>query len=302
METSATYSNSDGEIMIRFLLFPKGQEVTRSFSVHSTFGDIKQTLIDNWPTDFDRVNTVEQLKFIHSGKVIDDKQNIQGIFKLDDKEQKEAITVHIFIKQPIPVPQASTPVSQPNPTPVPISTTNESNVQNEATAEVHMHGSLFGEEEEVAYLKQIFDKKRGEDHKIPLVELYAFLTRYWQWLAETGHIDANRKFPAKRFITLKNKYVGDAERITCEQYVTIYFLIDSEASKKKCPQGGKEVVKEAAVQLHRSLNPPCHWEQNRFEDLFAYCDKDADGSLSCRELDLFLYLYQLRVTDPQLLN
>jgi len=299
LDSEKMQSNRMGTIAVRFLLFPNGQEYIFRSSDSTSFAEIKKQLLQEWPPNFGEIETVGQLKFIHSGKVIQDEQTLKDVFKPDNNGKNEPVTIHVFIRKPADT-TPSTTASTQNVTSTPNTSGDTTGVH--TTSDIHVHASLFGEEGEVAYLKQIFDKKKGDDGKIALVELYTFLKTYWHWLAETGHISANREFPSKRFFRLKKKYVGDGDRVTCEQFVTIYFLVDSKTSRQQCPHGIKELVHRAAVELHRNLNPPCHWEQSRFETLFSRCDKDADGILSCRELDLFLYLYQLLVTDPSLLS
>jgi len=294
-------STVDETIPVRFLLFPNGQEIVLKVNANDSFLKLKEYFLSNWPSNFDplddSIKTVEQIRFIHSGKAVENQKIIRDVFKIGNTEPG---TVHIFLRKQ-PISQQTTPITNSqqslpsNPT---VGNSNPSSSQSLNDDEgFHMHSSLFGEDDESIYLKQIFDKKQGEDGKIEFVELFIFLKTYWKFLADQHFIDPTREFPAKRMMELKKRYVGEAERITRKQFVTIYFLIDSKASKNQCPQGTKDIVKTAAVELHRNLNPAAHWSHERFEDLFTYCDKNHDGSLTCRELDLFFYLYQIEVTN-----
>jgi len=72
-------------------------------------------------------------------------------------------------------------------------------------------------------------------------------------------------------------------------------LFDNNSSPESCPHGTKERVLRATEQLHRTISPTESIKNETFEQIFKRIDKDSDGVLSCRELELFYYLYTLEV-------
>jgi len=276
---------------VRFLLFPSGQEVTKVFPIETTFLVVKNTLCNEWPTNFPAISTNDELRLIHSGKMIEEKQTVQEVFKITS-QNNTSVTVHIAIKKntiaPKPVPVA------PSQTPTPVA----SECCNHSEEELHFHYCPINEEE-VCMVASIFEKKKGTDGKMLFSEVEKFLKTYWTWLKRNNFKQVNSAFPAQQLAELKQKLVGDNDRLTKDEFREFFYLFDNSSStEQKCPHGEKLRVQFATRILHNSINPETEFKADVFDSVFATVDRDADGILSCGELELLYYLYSANIIEP----
>jgi len=269
---------------IRFLIFPSGKEFSRTFTTSSTFQTVKNSLLREWPNDLQPPKCVEDLRLIHSGRVIEDEKTVKDVFKIRDNDPNPSVTVHITIKrtQPVYVPPPST-------------------AEPPQTEEEDCHFHLCSvDEEEVNMLSTVFDKKKGQDSKIPFSEVEKFIKMYWRWMKTNKHKGAEEPFPENELLSLKSKILGDSDRLTNDQFRQFFYLFDNPAgaSEQSCPHGEKARVKMSTQMLHQSIKPDSEFATEVFNDVFEAIDRDADGILSCRELELLYYMYSTRMLAP----
>jgi len=265
---------------VRFLLFPSGQEVTKVFPIETTFLVVKNTLCNEWPTNFPAMSTNDELRLIHSGKMIEEKQTVQEVFKITSQDNT-SVTVHIAIKKNTTKP-APAPTQQPTPV--------ASECCNHSEEELHFHYCPINEEE-VSMVARIFEKKKGTDGKMLFTEVEKFLKTYWNWMKRNNFKQATSAFPAQQLAELKQKLAGDSDRLTKDEFREFFYLFDnSDTPEQKCPHGEKLRVQFATRILHSSIDPETEFKADIFDCVFATVDRDADGILSCSELELLYYL------------
>jgi len=284
------------EQAIRFLLFPKGEQILKSFVPTTSFGEIKSKLLEEWPKDFDPITSIDDMKFIHSGRVIENTQVIQDTLK--PSNTADPVTVHLVLHRPS---QSSTTPTPPSSTveESPISAPSTPSTNDSAAPEIHFHGSMFSETD-AERLRALFDTKKGDDNKIAFLDLYKFIRMYWNWTASNNLRDSNQQFPMTKLMNLKRSIIGTSDRVSCEQFVQIYFLFDAQSNGQNCPDGSMSRVKMAVERLHQNMQPNTTFPEETFNQLFTSVDTNADGQLDCDQIDLLFYLYSLQVTDPSL--
>jgi len=273
---------------VRFLLFPSGKEFNKAFPVTSTFKSVKNSLFQEWPQSFQPLNSVEDIRLIHSGKIIEDEQTVKDVFKIRDEDTNINVTVHIAIKRTQP---AYVPPEAPQET------------QSEEGEEIHFHFCSV-DEEEASLLSTVFNKKKGQDSKIAFSEVEKFIKVYWTWMKRNNHKATDEQFPVNEMLSLKTKIVGDSDRLTDDQFRQFFYLFDNpfKSNESKCPHGEKMRVKIATHILHQSINPDSEFANDIFNDVFEAIDRDSDGVLSCSELELLYYMYSTRVMLTQEAN
>jgi len=263
---------------VRFLLFPSGKEFTKTFPVITTFQRVKQTIFNDWPQHLPSVSSVEDIRLIHSGRIIEGQQTVQEVFKITENDA--SITVHITIKRSSSTPQLA---------PVEPSHTEE---------EEDLHFHFCGiDEEEVSMIAVVFDKKKGQDNKIAFSEVEKFLKSYWTWMKRNNHKDTHAEFPSDTLSTLRTKLIGQETRISKDQLRQFFYLFDNAAPEQKCPHGEKLRVKFSTQQLHYTILPESEFASDVFDTVFNDVDKDADGILTCKELELLYYMYSTRIME-----
>jgi len=268
---------------IRFLLFPSAKEFTKTFPVTSTFETVKRSLFEEWPNHFQPITCVGDMRLIHSGKVIEDEQTVKDVFKIRDEDPSPSVTVHIAIKRSQPVPVAT------NPQPVP------PEVPTDADEEVHYHCCAV-DEQEVNMLSTVFNRKKGQDSKIPFAEVAKFFKEYFLWMKRNNYKGSEEKFPIAELMSLKTKILGTSDRLTDDQFRQFFYLFDNKSEEGvRCPHGEKMRVKLATQLIHQSIKPDSEFPTEVFENVFEAIDRDADGVLSCRELELLYYMYSTRM-------
>jgi len=266
---------------IRFLLFPSGKEFTNTFPIEMTFQQVKSSLFNNWPQHLPTVSSVDELRLIHSGKIIDENQTVKEVFKITT-EDNVSITVHIAIKK------IQIPSSLPQADIIP---------QTEEEEDMHHHFCGI-DEEEVNMISVIFEKKKGKDDKLLFTEVEKFLRTYWTWMKRNNFKDSNQEFPSSYFLSLKTELIGNNDRLTKDEFRQLFYLFDNAApEQRKCPHGEKPRVRFATQQIHYSIAPDSEFVDSVFDHVFATVDRDSDGILSCRELELLYYMYSARMME-----
>jgi len=262
------------QAQVRFLLFPSGKEFTKLFPVETTFLKVKNSIFTEWPANFPPLSSLDELRLIHSGRIIEEKQTVQEVFKITENDV--SVTVHITIKRRSP----SLPKAAP--------------VEEEETIHYHFCGI---DEEEVSMINAIFEKKKGQDDKIAFAEVEKFLKAYWTWMKRNNFKDSACPFPAETLLALKTKIIGPEDRNTRDQFRQVFYLFDNVSSEHKCPHGEKPRVQFSTQQLHHSIQPDSEFCLEIFDIVFKDVDKDGDGVLSCKELELLYYLYSTRIME-----
>ncbi len=128
----------------------------------------------------------------------------------------EPITIHIFVKRPLRESPPSSSTTSPSqttrcshqqreqPQSPPHSEEDEGNSSSsEGEEELHYHGALF-HEDEIGDLKNVFEKKKGEDNKISFSDLYRFLKAYWKWLGD-NNMQGNHPFNRRIILLMERK-------------------------------------------------------------------------------------------------
>jgi len=267
---------------VRFLLFPSGKEFCKIFPVTSTFKEVKSSLFQEWPTNLQVLSCLEDLRLIHSGRIIEDEQTVKDVFKIREEDPNPSVTVHIAIKRSQPV--------HTEPTPVPAPTHSEEE-------DLHFHLCSV-DEEEVSMLSAVFNKKKGRDSKIAFAEVERFIKTYWQWMKRNNYKGSNESFPDSELQRLKTKILGTADRLTDDQFRQFFYLFDNPCGNEAtCPHGEKMRVKLATQILHQSIKPNSEFATEVFDNVFSAIDRDADGVLSCRELELLYYMYSTHMMN-----
>jgi len=239
MEISLNPNASAALTSIRFLLFPRGQQLSLSLPMNLSFGEVKLRLIQNWSTSFEPLVTdVGQLRLIFSGKEIGDHQTIQEV--LCSCSNPSEATIHIAIKRkitivpPIPVisncsssvstatlcsfPQeihdASVRSTGRNDVSVQTledSLASEVNVQPDSN--IHFHGCTF-DEQEMLQLNLVFNQKTDRSNNkegIGFSDVEKFLRCYWRWMQQNQYHESNEPFPLERLDRIKEKVFKSQE-------------------------------------------------------------------------------------------
>jgi len=267
---------------IRFLLFPSGKDFSKTFCVTSTFQSVKNSLFEEWPTHLQPLTSLDDLRLVHSGKMIEDEQTIKDVFKFRDDDPNPSATVHIAIKRPV------TPVA-------PSVAPQEAPADNPDDVEIHYHFCCV-DEEEVNMLTAIYNRKKGQDSKISFTEVEKFLRSYWQWMKRSNLKSNDDSFPDSELNSLRTKILGSSDRLTEDQFRQFFYLFDNHlGTETHCPHGEKMRAKMAAQTLHQSIKPGSEFPTDVFENVFEAIDRDADGVLTCKELELLYYTYSTRI-------
>jgi len=270
-------------ISVRFLVFPKGKEFTHCLHIDDRWEDVQKSVFQLWPKDMDSLTSAEELRFIYSGRVVCLQSTVFDVLK--DCSKDTIVTVHIVIKRnssPISQLQDNTLTQTPNQN---ADSTNEEDLSDS----FHFHGCFFNEEE-VTEMKTIFEKKKGTDDKMCFSAVQQFLKVYWTWMKRNKYLEEQKQFPTEIVSSIKQKVVGDKDKVSLEQFLQLFFLFDCRTPEEICPHGEKLRVQRATAELHRCISEASFSEET-FERIFRGVDRDSDGMLSCREMELFFYLY-----------
>jgi len=266
---------------IRFLVFPNGEQFTQSFSCTTTFATVKKILIEKWINL--QFPNHEQVKLIYCGKVVEEHQIVQDVLR---ESQTEIPTVHIVLKKKLP--QNCTPTIEVN-----VEEVAKPIVEN---SEWHMHGCTFNDDE-AQQMKVIFQKKKGTDDKISFDEIVKFLQVYWKWMSRNKYRESAESFPMQNLDAIKIRVLREADRASYDQFLQIFFLFDNCTPEEICPHGKKDRVQKATEALHHALKgTQTSFATELFDQLYKKVDIDNDGILSCKEVELFFYLYSVEVS------
>jgi len=273
------------QVNVRFLLFPSGKEFSRKFSIDTYFKDMNKIVFEEWPTYLQPIHSIEEIRMIHSGKIIEENKTVREVFNISVGDHEPSVTVHIAIKRkPIPVPSTQEAPKEQN---------------METEEDIHFHFCTV-DEEEAGMMNSIFDRKKGEDGKISVEEAEKFLKIFWQWMRKNNIKGSNEEFPARELQSIKLNLIGSSERINCDQFRQIFYLFDNNSfSSQACPHGEKERVKVAVQHLHTSTRSDLPFATQVFENVFSSLDRDSDGILSCREVELLYYTYSTHIMCDQ---
>jgi len=269
---------------VRFLLFPSGKEFTKTFPIDSTFQQVKSSLFNEWPKNLPTVSSVDELRLIHSGRIIEENQKVKDVFKITT-EDNVSITVHIAIRR-TPTQKPSSPI-QPTEVIIP------------PTEEEEFHHHFCGiDEEEVNMISVIFEKKKGKDGKLLFTEVEKFLKTYWLWMRRNNFKESHQEFPNSYLLSLKTELIGENDRLSKDEFRQFFYLFDNGATEqRKCPHGEKPRVRFSAEQLHYCIAPDSEFCSDLFDNVFKTVDRDSDGILSCTELELLYYMYSANIIE-----
>jgi len=285
--------------ILRFLVFPSGIQFTSDVLPSSSVLQVKQSIALQWPSALDPLENVAQLRLIYSGHELQDTQILSDVLQLDNSNEKPANesnihTVHVVVRKSV-----SDQGINNNNNIVHNNVESEANTEKDTELDVpmdwHIHGCTFNEEE-AEQLNVVFQKKKGEDNKMPWKEICKVLNDYWKWSAIHKFHDANLKFPTQEMAHIKEKVLPDEDRATQEQFLSIFFLFDNHTPESTCPHGHKSRVLRATEELHKALMGTDHaFDISTFECVFQRIDQDSDGILNCKEVELFFYIYSVNV-------
>jgi len=279
MELPATFS-------IRFLLFPRGEELVKQFNASANFLEVRQKLHGDWPAKLEPIQSIEQIRLIYCGKELQNKQTIEDVLILS--KERSVPTVHIVVKK--------TSVGLTSPPKVPQPQSQEPPTQEYLPEDWHLHGCAYNDEE-IEHMRLVFKKKRGDDGLISFEDIQNFLQVYWKWMIKNKYHGEDVNFPNSIVLEIKMRVLEFSERASYDQFLEIFFLFDNDAPQCQCPHGGKARVEKAAQQLHKALKgPEADLQPEVFENVFLSVDKDKDGQLSCKEVELFFYMYSVQVS------
>lgn len=126
----------------------------------------------------------------------------------------------------------------------------------------HLHGCVFNEEE-AEQMKIIFQRKKGQDDLLDMVDIQKFLEVYWKWMIRNQYhstctllntlnqIANDKPFPKSLLDEIKQKVLKNVSRASYEQFLQIFFLFDNDAPERTCPHGARARV-EVKVDFPRS--------------------------------------------------
>lgn len=267
-------------------------------------GELKQLLQENWSKDSPPIVDLENLKLIHSGKVVEKHTTVADL--LASTQDGVSLVINVFNRsvsasRSVPLPNPFSGKAAPSPDeslPKPSEEELKSNAPIEWGENIHFHGCFFNEEE-AAQVKMVFDKKKSANGKISKREVEKFLRAYWNWMKHNpeykGH---DSEFPLAQFEEVYDRVAVDKEEfMTCNQFRSVFFLFDNNTPDEKCPHGAKDRVKQASEQLQQAIAPNLEFPNTLFELLFAQIDRDSDGLLGCQEMELLYYLFSLEVFE-----
>jgi len=160
--------------------------------------------------------------------------------------------------------------------------------EEELSDSFHFHGCFFNQEE-LTEMTTIFNRKKGTDDKMSFSDVQSFLKVYWKWM-ERNKYHEGQDFPTETLSEIKKKLLSGTERVSFEQFLEIFFLFDCRTPEDVCPHGEKPRVHRATEELHKCITEDSFQEET-FEKIFGKMDTDSDGRLSCKEVELFFYLY-----------
>jgi len=285
---------------VRFLVFPSGVQFTSEVLPSSSVIQVKQTILQHWPSTLEPLESETQLRLIYSGHELQDSQILSDVLQLDNSSEKttnsnnnesNVHTVHVVVRK------------SHNSTSERVNNNNKSQTQttqDDSTMEVpmdwHIHGCTFNEEE-TDQLGIVFQRKKGADNKMPWNEVSKVLHDYWKWSVVNKFHDPNLKFPTQEMINIRTTVLQEEDRATLEQFLSIFFLFDNHTPESVCPHGNKNRVMRDTEELHKALMGTDHdFDQQIFEHVFQKIDRDSDGVLNCKELELFFYMYSVNVS------
>jgi len=294
-------------IFTKFIVFPTQQEFSRTLPLVTTFKDIRNIFVTEQPKELNGVQSVDQMRFIHSGQLITDNKTLADIHK--NCKDKSQVTLHMVINKTTAVPQPV--VLNNSPLNNDINNINNSSANNnnnntstetqqaqmeleEWARSIHFHGCFFNEAE-ANQVQIVFEKKKGNDGLMEFTDVHMFLRSYWKWMTINRHRAESELFPMDHMMKVKKQVIQSRRRLSLAEFRQIFFLFDNNSSEELCPHGNKERVKIATEKLHQSIDPNGSFIIDKFESLFRHLDKDSDETLSCRELELFYYLYTLEI-------
>ena len=162
------------------LLTTTGQAVERSFAPTTTLAQVKQALLDDWPTDFvPRSTSGTDLKLIFSGKVLEnDSVPLSSLGATTDK-----LTVHVLLKKKSSHQSANANANSTEADEV----TSIGSAQNDSNSPMmreedmfHFHGCSISQEE-VEQMNYVFERK-SVDNKLPFDRVHSFLVRFLNWI------------------------------------------------------------------------------------------------------------------------
>jgi len=274
---------------VRFLVFPKGKNFVRNFIPTDNILIVKQTLFQNWPSEFDPLENANQLRLIFSGKELKDEEILEDILHLS--QCNSPVTIHLVVRRKVSVPSLA-PLSQTESTSNPETETGLFDMGEN----IHFHGCCF-DEEEAAQIKEVFQKKKGEDDKMAFTDAHIFLRSYWKWMATNNYHDHNKPFPIQHLMEVKKKVAPKQSRITCSEFRQIFFLFDNRTPCQVCPHGNKSRIQQATEQLHKALQPNTDFASTLFDSLWSQFQKVQDDTLSCQDAELLFYLYSVEISQ-----
>jgi len=262
-------------VEIRFLVFPTGRSFHQNLDVALTWGQAKLLVFQKWNQEWGSADSSDSMKFIHAGRVLADNTKIEEVATISTES---IVTVHVVVKK-----------TQPQVTP-----TNAHVVEETATAQqddiwdsnIHFHGCTFSEEE-VSELRFVFSKRKGDDGKMTTTDVNKFLQHYWKWMKQQKYKDTEN-FPVDELQRIQRRILSpDEQRVTCDQFLQIFFLFDNHTPDDCCPHGAKSRVERATQELHKCVKPDSQFASQIFDTVFRKIDADNDGTLSCKEVELF---------------
>jgi len=281
------------------LVFPSGVQFTSEVLPSSSVLQVKQTIVQHWPSTLEPLESGTLLRLIYSGHELQDSQVLSDALQLDNSSEKTTNsnnnesnihTVHVVVRKSHN--SASERANNNN--------DQTQTIQEDSSMDVptdwHVHGCTFNEEE-ADQLGIVFQRKKGADNKMPWNEISKVLNDYWKWSIVNKFHDPNLKFPTQEMIQIRNTVLQEEDRATLEQFLSIFFLFDNHTPESICPHGNKNRVMRATEELHKALMGTDHaFDHQTFEQVFQRIDRDSDGVLNCKELELFFYIYSVNVS------
>jgi hypothetical protein len=251
--------------------------------VSAPFKKVKEQLLAEWPADFPVASSIDDLTCIFAGQRVADEQSLSDLKIKALKD--DFITVHLLVRAPrIHTPPPSSPPEPPEPV--------QGGEEDLIDTNIHLHGCSVSEEE-VVQLRQVFEKKKDHNGKMPFAKVEQFLRVYWKYMQRKSHIDRNTPFPSDMLLDCKQKAKCD-DGVTLDQFLSVFFLFDNKAPHAACPHGHKDRVCQATREMHKALCPGTDFDSELFQSLFSAVDQDGDSVLTCQQVDLLYYLYSAK--------
>jgi len=296
-----------------------GHSLPFEFPGDNKIFDFKCHMLRAWPLKWPRARVPTDMRFIFLGKELKDEDNMEEIRKRASTAEP---TVHLVVRERNIASPGSTPQTTPTvhyagspvkvregpliPKPPGMDDDDSDERENdenqpeeeELEAAAHFHAVTVSERE-MSEFRLIFDKKKGADGLITVSTVRMVLQSYWRFIHREGFEPNPGPFPEERLSSLCRKIKAEDDKLTLDQFLTVFYLFDNAAAEEPCIHGERERVRIATSQLHSVLQPSHEFYHDKFEELFALvCGQDENQQhLTCKEMELLYYMYSCFVLD-----